>query len=181
MARATQSGQQMQQNNKPGFIELTAFSWLATGGALAALCVAWLAQYAGGLAPCELCYLQRYGYWAAIVLGVITITQNDKPRRRGFLLGLTGLALLVVAGIAVFHVGVEHGLWEGSSACVGASTAGQSVEEMTATILNAPLVRCDTPAFVMFGISMAGYNILYALALAALTLFGAKRSLSAAA
>ena len=160
------------------FIEATAFAWLATGGALAAMCVAWLAQYAGGLAPCELCYLQRYGYWAAIALGIITITQNGKTRARGILLGLTGLALLVVTGIAIFHVGVEHGLWEGSSACVGASTAGQSLDQMTVTILNAPLVRCDTPAFVMFGISMAGYNILYSLALAALTLAGARRSLS---
>ena len=93
-------------------------------------------------------------------------------------LALTGLALLVVAGTAFFHVGVEHGWWEGSSACVGASTAGQTTEEMTATILNAPLVRCDTPAFVMFGISMAGYDAIYALALAALTLVGAKRSLA---
>ena len=168
---------QAQSQGKPHFIETTAFAWLATGGALAALCVAWLAQYAGGLAPCELCYVQRYGYWATILLGVITITQNGSPRRRGVMLILTGLALLAVAGIALFHVGVEHGWWEGSSACVGASTTGQSLDQMTATILNAPLVRCDTPAFVMFGISMAGYDMLYALALAALTLFGAKRSL----
>ena len=49
--------------------------WLATGGALAALCIAWLAQYGFGLAPCELCYWQRYGYWAAIALGVIAILQ----------------------------------------------------------------------------------------------------------
>ncbi|HVI87172.1 MAG TPA: disulfide bond formation protein B [Dongiaceae bacterium] len=169
--------QRGRSQGKTHFIETTAFAWLATGGALAALCVAWLAQYAGGLAPCELCYVQRYGYWATILLGVITITQNDAPRRRGVMLILTGLALVAVAGIAFFHVGVEHGWWEGSSACVGASTAGQSVEQMTETILNAPLVRCDTPAFTMFGISMAGYDMLYALALAALTLFGAKRSL----
>jgi disulfide bond formation protein DsbB len=174
MSRTSQAG----SAGKPSFIEPTAFAWLATGGALAALCVAWLAQYAGGLAPCELCYLQRYGYWAAIALGVVTITQNGTPRRRGVLLGLTGLALLAVAGTALFHVGVEHGWWEGSSACVGVNTAGQTTEQMTDAILNAPLVRCDTPAFVLFGISMAGYNLIYALALTALTLVGAKRSLA---
>jgi len=168
MARASDPAQSKASDTQ-SFIEPLAFAWLATGGSLAALCVAWLAQYAGGLAPCELCYLQRYGYWAAI----------GKPRRRGYLLGLTGLALLVVAGIALFHVGVEHKWWEGTSACVGVSTAGQTTEQMTEAILNAPLVRCDTPAFTLFGISMAGYNMLYALALAALTFFGAKRSLSA--
>ena len=178
MARASDPAQSKASDSQ-SFIEPLAFAWLATGGSLAALCVAWLAQYAGGLAPCELCYLQRYGYWAAIALGVVTISQNGKPRRRGYLLGLTGLALLVVAGIALFHVGVEHKWWEGTSACVGVSTAGQTTEQMTEAILNAPLVRCDTPAFTLFGISMAGYNMLYALALAALTFFGAKRSLSA--
>lgn len=177
MSRTSQSSQ-LRQAGRSSFIEPTAFAWLATGGALAALCVAWLAQYAGGLAPCELCYLQRYGYWAAIALGIVTITQNGTSRRRGLFLALTGLVLLVVAGIAFFHVGVEHGWWEGSSACVGVSTTGQTTEQMTAAILNAPLVRCDTPAFVMFGISMAGYDVIYALALAALTLVGAKRSLA---
>lgn len=166
------------QSDRPAFIETTAFAWLATGGALAALCVAWLAQYAGGLAPCELCYLQRYGYWAVIAFGAITISQNYHPRRRTVLLGLMGLALLVVAGIALFHVGVEHKWWEGSSACVGTSTSGLSTAEMTQAILNAPLVRCDAPAWEMFGISMAGYNLIYALCLAALTFMGMRRSLS---
>jgi disulfide bond formation protein DsbB len=166
------------QSDRPAFIETTAFAWLATGGALAALCVAWLAQFAGGLAPCELCYLQRYGYWAVIALGAITISQNYHPRRRGILLGLTGLALLVVAGIALFHVGVEHKWWEGSSACVGTSTAGLSTVDMMKAIVNAPLVRCDTPAWQMFGISMAGYNLIYALILAALTFTGMRRSLN---
>jgi disulfide bond formation protein DsbB len=165
--------------DKPAFIELPAFAWLSTGLSFAALCVAWLAQYAGGLAPCELCYLQRYGYWAAIALGIATITQNGHPRRRGVMLAVTSLALLAVAGIALFHVGVEHKWWEGTSACVGVSTVGQTTEQMTEAILNAPLVRCDTPAFLLFGISMAGYNMIYAIALAALTFLGAKRSLSA--
>ena len=36
------------------FIETPAITWLVTGGALAALCVAWLAQYAGSqIAPAE--------------------------------------------------------------------------------------------------------------------------------
>ncbi len=160
------------------FIETKAFAWLTTGAAFAALCVAWLAQYAGGLAPCELCYLQRYGYWAVIVLGLITISQNNRPGRRSVLLVLTGLALLAVAGIAFFHVGVEQQWWEGSTACVGADTAGASTEELTQAILNAPVVRCDTPAWEMFGISMAGYDAIYALAIAALTFLGARRSVT---
>ena len=153
--------------------------WLSTGGALAALCIAWLAQYGFGLAPCELCYWQRYGYWAAIVLGVIAILQPRRTARRTVALWLLALAFAATAAIAVFHVGVEQKWWEGFTSCTGPSTAGLSAEELQQAILNAPIVRCDTPAWTMFGISMAGYNIVYALALAAFTAWGAWRSKSA--
>ncbi len=150
--------------------------WLATGGALAALCVAWIAQYGFGLAPCELCYWQRYGYWAAIALGVVAILQPAGTARRQAALWLLTLAFMATAAIAVFHVGVEHKWWEGTTACTGGSLEGLSAEDLEKAINDAPIVRCDTPAWTMFGISMAGYNILYALALAAFSLKGALRS-----
>lgn len=153
--------------------------WIATGGALAALSIAWLAQYGFGLAPCELCYWQRYGYWAAIALGVVAILQPAGTQRRRAALWLLALAFLATAGIALFHVGVEQRWWEGSSACTGASTAGMTAEELAKAIEEAPVVRCDVPAWTMFGISMAGYNLLYALVLAAFTLRGALRSKAA--
>ena len=82
----------------------------------------------------------------------------------------------IVRPTSVAPAGIYEGDW--TSTTSGVSTTGQTTEQMTAAILNAPLVRCDTPAFVMFGISMAGYDVIYALALAALTLVGAKRSLA---
>ena len=149
--------------------------WITVLMSFAALCVAWLAQYAGGLAPCELCYLQRYGYWAAIAVGVFAVVYSRQPSARRLWLSLMGVALLGVTGIAIYHVGVEQGWWQGSSACVGASTAGLSTEELTQAILNAPVTRCDEAAFVMFGISMAGYDAIYAFALALFAFWGATR------
>jgi len=153
--------------------------WLATGAALAALCIAWLAQYGYGLAPCELCYWQRYGYWGAIALGVVAILQPARSPRRNVALWLLTLAFLATAGIAIFHVGVEQKWWQGFTSCTGEIKQGISPEELQQDILNAPVVRCDEPAWTMFGISMAGYNILYALALAAFTAWGALRSKAA--
>lgn len=153
--------------------------WLATGGALAALCIAWIAQYGFGLAPCELCYWQRYGYWVAIALGVVAILQPAGTTRRTVALWLLALAFLATAGIALFHVGVEQKWWQGLTTCTGASTAGMTPEEIEQAINNAPIVRCDEPAWTMFGISMAGYNLVYALLLALFTLRGALRSKSA--
>ncbi len=150
--------------------------WLATGGALAALCIAWIAQYGFALAPCELCYWQRYGYWTAIAIGVLAILQPARSSRRTLLLWLLGLAFLATAGIAVFHVGVEQKWWPGLSTCTGQIGAGMSSEDLANAIENAPIVRCDEPAWTLFGISMAGYNIAYALALAVFALGGAARS-----
>jgi disulfide bond formation protein DsbB len=150
--------------------------WLATGGALAALCIAWLAQYGFGLAPCELCYWQRYGYWAAIALGVVAILQPARTSPRQVALWLLTLAFVATAGIALFHVGVEQKWWQGFTSCTGQITAGMTAEELQQAILNAPIVRCDEPAWTMVGLSMAGYDLLYALALAAFTLWGALRS-----
>jgi disulfide bond formation protein DsbB len=149
--------------------------WIVTLLAFAALCVAWLAQYGGGLAPCELCYLARYAYWVTIAIGIVAIFFGRKPKARKFWLYLLALSLLGVVGISVFHVGVEHGWWQGSAACVGESTAGMTAEELTNAIMNAPVTRCDEPAFTFLGISMAGYDGIYALLLSWFALWGATR------
>ena len=158
---------------------ISSVPWLATGAAIAALCVAWIAQYGFGLAPCELCYWQRYGYWAAIAVGVVAIFMPAQSAARRALLWLLALAFLVTAGIALFHVGVEQKWWQGLATCSGDLGGAASTEDILSAIENAPIVRCDEPAFVLFGISMAGYNLILALALALFTLRGALRSRNA--
>lgn len=147
--------------------------WLATGAAIAALCIAWIAQYGFGLAPCELCYWQRYGYWAAIAIGLVAIFAPVRSAARRALLWLLGLAFLATAGIALFHVGVEQAWWQGLDTCSGQIGAGMSAEDLANAIENAPIVRCDEPAWTLFGISMAGYNLILALALAVFVIRGA--------
>ena len=44
-----------------------------------------------------------------------------------------------------------------------------SIEEMREAILGSAAVRCDQPAFVLLGLSMAGWNALYASAMAMVT------------
>jgi disulfide bond formation protein DsbB len=149
--------------------------WIVTSLAFAALCVAWLVQFGLGFAPCELCYWTRYAYWAVVVLGLIAMWFSRRPKARKFWLYLVGLALLVVLAVSVFQVGVEQGWWRGTDACVGASTSGMSVDEMMDAINSAPVTRCDQPAFLLLGISMAGYNVLYVLLLAWFTFWAASR------
>jgi disulfide bond formation protein DsbB len=149
--------------------------WIVTALAFAALCIAWLVQYGFGYAPCELCTWTRYAYWGVIVVGLVSMWFSRRPKARKFWLNLTGLALLVVLGVSVFQVGVEQGWWRGTDACVGVSTVGMTAEQMLDAINNAPVTRCDQPAFHILGISMAGYNIIYVLMLIWLTLWAASK------
>jgi disulfide bond formation protein DsbB len=162
-------------HGRPAGIDPRDVPWIVTALAFAALCVAWLVQFGLGFAPCELCYWTRYGYWAVIVLGVISMWFSRRPKARRFWLTLTGRALLAVLGISVFQVGVEQGWWHGTEACTGVSTVGMTPEQMLDAINNAPVTRCDQPAFLVLGLSMASYNIIYVLVLAWFTLWAASR------
>jgi disulfide bond formation protein DsbB len=89
------------------------------------------------------------------------------------------VALLIGGGIAAFHVGVEQHWWTGTPGC-GVPATSNSIEEMRAQIMAAPVVRCDQVAWSLFGISMAGYNILISLVLAAVALISARHAMGTA-
>ncbi len=119
------------------------------GGALAF-------QYWGGLAPCEMCYWQRWPHLAAIALGLVALLLRRHPQRRG-VVWLAGLAILVAAAIGLFHAGVEQRWWQGPTACTAAPAAGGDI---FAGMLTAPVVRCDAIPWELFGLSLAGWNAL---------------------
>jgi disulfide bond formation protein DsbB len=51
----------------------------------------------------------------------------------------------------------------------------QSIEELRQRLTVAPVVRCDEPAWTLFGISLAGYNVVASAALAAYALYAARK------
>jgi disulfide bond formation protein DsbB len=91
------------------------------------------------------------------------------------LLSLLILLLFIDSSIAGFHAGVEYGWWQGLTSCTSPVDMTGTVEEVLEQIKNAPLIRCDTPAWTMFGISMAGYNFFAAIAIASFGLFSLKK------
>ncbi len=147
---------------------------VAAGGA-AVLGAALAFQHLGGLAPCELCYWQRYPFWVAIPAGALAFAL-DNAGARAVLLAIAGAALLAGAGVGVFHVGVEQQWWQGTAACGAPRGLASTIEELRARLLNAPVVRCDEPQWALFGITMAGYNVLLSGGLAAVALEGARRA-----
>ena len=125
-------------------------------------------QYWGGLEPCNLCIEQRKAWAAAVVLATLALFAEGKSRIAVSLalIALAGIATLIGAGVAAFHVGVEQQWWAGTKACgAGFSGFGQGgIADLREQLLNRPLVRCDQVPWSMLGISMAGWNGLVALA-----------------
>ena len=143
-------------------------------GSLAALAVAFASQYLGGLLPCQLCIWQRWAYGAVILLAVLTFALPTRLRPAGA--SLAALAVLAVAGIALFHVGVEQHWWKGLASCSSTVNANQSLTDLENQLMATPVIPCDRPAWTMFGVSMAGYNFAYATALGLFGLLAAVRS-----
>ena len=155
--------------------------WLVVIASLASLAIAFASQYWGGLQPCILCWYQRYPYMVAAGLGILGIIAAGRPGVLRLILLLAALAFFVDAGIAAFHVGVEQHWWAGTRECGSLLDLNASPEDLKNQLLNQPVVRCDEPAWVLFGISMAGYNFLYAALCGLATLwFGARGRTSAA-
>jgi len=141
---------------------------LTGAGALAG---ALISQYWGGLQPCILCLYQRWPHGVAAGLGLVTLLPLSAGLRR-WLLTLGGVTLLVGAGIAFFHVGVEYHWWAGTASCGSPVNQPQTIEDLRRALLAAPVVRCDVPAWSLFGLSMAGYNVLLSVLVGGIVLIG---------
>lgn len=115
-------------------------------------------QHVGGLAPCEMCYWQRYAHGVVLLVALAAMLTRSR--------GLTALAIavmLVSAGLGGFHAGVEQGWWDGPTACASGMAPGMSQADILGSLMNAPLVRCDAIAWQFAGVSMAGWNALISL------------------
>jgi len=77
--------------------------------------------------------------------------------------------------LGVFHAGVEWKLWAGPAECSGAAQFGPAGGLLN-RLQDVVVVRCDEAAWRFLGLSLAGYNALITVALAAIALWGAAKS-----
>ncbi|EGD60243.1 disulfide bond formation protein DsbB [Novosphingobium nitrogenifigens DSM 19370] len=120
-----------------------------------AMATALVAQYGFDLAPCEMCWWQRYAHIAALVPALAAFAVRD-PRAVRSLVLLAAACVAISGLIGGYHAGVEYHWWQGITTCSSIKLSGDPLD----AILNAPVIRCDVPAWTLFGISMAGYNFL---------------------
>lgn len=136
---------------------------LAAGGSAALLLGALGFQYIGEMAPCKLCYWQRYPHAAAAGIGILALIIPG-----AVLPYLGALAALATAGVGAYHTGVERGWWEGPTTCTSGPIGGLSPDQLMEQIMAAPLVRCDEVPWEMLSLSMATWNAIASFSLALL-------------
>jgi disulfide bond formation protein DsbB len=149
-----------------------------TAVAAATLAGAWFFQLVLDIRPCPLCLEQRYAYYLAIPLGALIAiaAARDAPR----VLLIAGLAILAVAalgnaGLGAYHSGVEWGLWQGPTDCTGPVGNLGSAGDLLARLGTVKVIRCDEVQWRFLGLSLAGYNVLISLLMAAIAAWGIVR------
>ena len=146
--------------------------------AAATLAGAWFFELVLDIRPCPLCLEQRYAYYLAIPFGALVAFAAAKDAPRAVLLAglvLLALAALGNAGLGIYHAGVEWKLWQGPTDCTGTIGNLGSAGNLLQRLDTVKVIRCDDVQWRFLGLSLAGYNVLISLAMAAIAAWGLAR------
>jgi len=141
----------------------------------ATLAGAWYFELVLKLPPCHLCLEERIPYHVAIPLSLlVAIAAIVRAPRTLIAVGFLAIiaALLCGAALGAYHAGVEWHFWAGPTDCTGPLTDLRSGGPLINQLQSINVVRCDEAAWRLFGISLAGYNVLISLLLAAIAGYG---------
>src|SRR3954470_18521896 len=131
-------------------------------GALALIVGALGFQYLAHLPPCEMCHWQRWPHIAAAVIGLVLVPFLHRGARASAWLVV---ALVMLSGlIGAYQTGLQHGIFP----LPPCSVAHPYVMGSGAP---APEVSCNAVTWSLFGLSLAAYNAIFSLLLAALGAF----------
>lgn len=133
-----------------------------------ALAIALIGEHVFAIEPCILCLYQRVPYVIVALFAAAGMVLPLSPRLRGLMIVLCALVLAAGAVLALYSVGVEEHWWAGVAGCEGTIptiATGQDLQDL----LKQPaggLRACDEDVWRLFGVSLAGYNVLVQAAVA---------------
>jgi len=136
---------------------------------------AWYFEFVLKLAPCPLCLEERLPYHVIIPLSLLLaiaalVRAPEKLIAVGFIAIM--VCMLCSAALGAYHAGVEWRFWPGPAECSGPITDFRAQGSILNQLTSISLVRCDEAAWRFLGLSLAGYNVLISLALAAVAAVG---------
>ena len=125
---------------------------------LIAIFFALYTEYILGYKPCKLCLYQRIPYIIAIFISFIGYNyfKNDK------ILILIIIIFLISVLVSGYHFGIENNIFEEFSGCAVNSLEIVNKTELLKS-LNDKVISCKDVDFKLFGISLAGINLLFSL------------------
>ena len=146
-----------------------------TAIAAATLAGAWFFELVLDIRPCPLCLEQRYAYYLAVPLGLALAFAASRRAPQPVL--LAGFAVLLLAALANawlggYHAGVEWQFWQGPTDCSGPVVNLGSAGNLLERLDTEKVIRCDEVQWRFLGLSLAGYNVLISLAMAATAVWG---------
>jgi disulfide bond formation protein DsbB len=142
---------------------------------LATIAGAWYFEFVLRLPPCPLCLEERLPYHVVIPLSLLmAIAALARAPRTLLAVGFTAIivAMLCGAALGAYHAGVEWHWWAGPAECSGPITDLTAKGPILGQLNSIHVVRCDEAAWRLLGISLAGYNVLISLLLAAIAGYG---------
>jgi disulfide bond formation protein DsbB len=122
-------------------------------------------QYLGGLSPCELCLLERWPYYLAIIVAAFGFAARGHSAPRYFAMWLIVLLFVASTGLAAYHVAIEQHWIAGPTACTGGIGLASSPDQLLKMLEARQPVQCDVVQWSIFGVSLAGLNLVASLLL----------------
>ena len=141
-------------------------------GSFGVLAAVFAFEHLMGLAPCPLCLNQRIAFYLAVPLGLLAaLSATKKPSLST--ISFIALTLIFITNSAYggYHAGIEWGYWPGPASCAGNTFEVTNIEELILSLENGAPPSCSEAPWRLFGLSLAGYNMLASLGLALLASF----------
>ena len=129
---------------------------------LIVLIIVFILEYIFKLIPCDMCLVERYPYYALILLSIIAIylVKIEKAKLRIITDYVSILTILFGLIYTLRHVGVERGIIKLSTECSGALINTSDKSALLEELNQAALVRCDEATYLFNFISIAESNLI---------------------
>lgn len=137
-------------------------------------------EHIGHYIPCELCLKERIPYYVGIpvaILAILSALLKMPPIVARVLLGIVVIAMLIGAGLSIYHAGVEWKFWEGPASCTTSlNTISKNANDLLGDLSTQHEPSCSEAALRILGISLAGWNVVATLVLAVIGVAAVRRA-----
>ena len=142
-------------NKKNFYLFILFYSFLAIFFAL-------YVEYVLGYKACKLCLYQRIPYVIAIFISFVGYNFYKNNKILILIIAIFSISFF----IAGYHYGIENNIFDEFSGCTNESLETIDKSEILKS-LNSNIVSCKDVNFKLFGISLAGINLLLSLLIVA--------------